>query len=94
MDKSYFIEYKNHLTYKVVTNTHKKDYDIPKSELGNCKYNSNRISDWVEHISNKGWASRRMMLCLCDKIKRLCPDNNINWEETYLYIDSTDYETI
>ena len=96
MDKSKFTETKNFITYKVNTGFHHKDYPIAKYRLTEiCNYEAgySNISEWVAHISGKTWASKRMMIMLCDIIKRIHPKNEINWEETYRYIDSVDYET-
>lgn len=103
MDKSKFIETRDYVTYRINTRFTKYDYHINKKGLdksrnhdpytvGDRKYEN--VSEWVCHLSEKGWASKRMMLLLCDIIKRVCPDNKIDWEETYRFIENSEYETI
>jgi hypothetical protein len=94
--ESKFKETKNHLTYIVRTRFYNRDYDIQKRLLADiCNYEVGfeNISEWVAHLSGKTWASKRMVLLLCDHIKRLHPDNKINWDETYRFINSINYET-
>jgi hypothetical protein len=96
-DKSKFTESKNYITYNVCVGFHNKDYDIEKSRLMRVRTHEkefSNISEWVAHLSGKTWASKRMMLLLCDMIKRIHPNNEINWDETYRYIDSTKYDTV
>lgn len=95
---SKFTEDETHLTYVVLTHNEKgavmfnKDYNIPKIDLQN-EYHGN-ISGWVDHLTGKGWASRKMLLELCDRIKKIHPNNTIDWKETLKIINDTNFTTI
>jgi hypothetical protein len=103
VDKSKFKETKYYLTYQVDTAFHHKDYDIQKSRLNEVREHEegwrnndkgfDNVSEWVAHLSGKTWASKRMMLLLCNIIKRIHPDNKINWQETERLINSINYES-
>lgn len=95
MDKSEFVETKNYVTYKVNTQYHKKKYGIEKTSLKEvCKYEKeySNISEWIAHLSAKVWTSKRMLLELCEIIKRIHPENKINWDETHRYIEDVEFK--
>ncbi|ALI98569.1 DUF3987 domain-containing protein [Rufibacter tibetensis] len=63
-------------------------YDIRRAELGDAnKYPQGYISTWVFDLAPKSWVTRELVLGLCEFIKQEVPDNKIDWEATYAYID-------
>lgn len=91
IDNARYIETKNWIIYKMNNEHHRHKYEISKNLLAAiCDYEPGfpNISDWVVALCGKNWASKRMVLKLCDIIKRIKPNNTINWCDTYRYIDS------
>lgn len=96
-DKSRLSEDKQYVTWHIDTGTHKRDYFIPKSRLHETKHNHvgmsdelyRDVSDWIAHLSEKRWSSKKLLTELCDIIKRCEPDAKINWDNTYRLINDT-----
>src|SRR5260221_1882302 len=78
----------------LVIQGHKKDlYSIPYRELNETKSNDKykKYSSWVVHLSRKTWMNKESLYKLAIKIKELCPNDYINWIDTFVIIEESNY---
>jgi hypothetical protein len=62
-------------------------YDIRRVDLADSvDLYDYRISFWVYKLSQKKWATKEMVMRLCEIIKEAFPDNDIDWDATDGYI--------
>lgn len=67
------------------------DYIIHKDELSLISTNGVGLSYWIEHMSGKNQMTYNGLYMLAQEIRKYCPDSNINWEETFTFIEEQKY---
>ena len=89
MVNSKLYESKKYVTWRIRRRHINRDYLISKHRLDELRethhnlYGSyNNVSEWIAHILDKLWAEKKLIIQLCEIIKKEKKENKIDWAET------------
>lgn len=80
------IKINNHSVDFFKDNRQSSIYQIRKEELGKTLEDSN-FSLWINQLLSKNWADKETLHELVQIIEKEVPNNNIDWEETFDFIE-------
>lgn len=80
------IKINNHSVDFFKDNRQSSIYQIRKEELGKTLEDSN-FSLWINQLLSKNWADKETLHELAQIIEKEVPNNNIDWEETFDFIE-------